>query len=81
LLSGNSANDVVLAAAPEHGSKYLRPHFEGQHGYTLLFKSSLLAHQLAAPANEFPFFLPAASLTLPVPGAIRERLLPQLQAS
>ncbi|HEY0947678.1 MAG TPA: AraC family transcriptional regulator [Opitutaceae bacterium] len=79
----NEDDDVMTAAAPEQvlpRADYLRPGFAGQRVHTLLFKSSVVAHQLAAPANEFPFFCLPASLELPVSRQARRRLLPQLQA-
>src|SRR5688500_4835057 len=45
LISANGGDDTLLAAAPEQvltGIDYLRPNFEQQHGYTLLFKSSVV---------------------------------------
>ncbi|MES2694589.1 MAG: AraC family transcriptional regulator [Verrucomicrobiota bacterium] len=83
LLSDDRGRDVILAAAPDQvlsHSEYLRPTFEGQRGYTLLFKSTVLACQLASPTNEFPFFYLPASMELPVPSDVREKILPQLKA-
>ncbi len=75
--------DVLLASSPDQvlsSANYLRATFGRPHGFTLLFKAEALAHQLASPTNEFPFFCLPASLELPVPAGLRGQLLPQFQA-
>lgn len=83
LISDEPRGDMLLAAGPAQvltSTDYLRPRFAKQRGYTLLFKSGVLAHQLASPSNEFPFFCLPASLELPVSTEWRGKLIPQLQA-
>jgi len=83
LISNDGAHDVLLASSPDqvlNSGNYLHAAIEGQHGFTLLFKAGVLAHQLASPTNEFPFFYQPASIELEVPTHAREKLLPQFHA-
>lgn len=83
LLCDDGGRDALLASSPEqvlNSADYLRATLEHQHGFTLLFKAEALAHQLASPTNEFPFFCLPASLELPLSSDLREKLLPQFRA-
>lgn len=80
---GGDAGDVLLASSPDqvlNRADYLHAQAGRCEGYTLLFKTEALAHQLASPTNEFPFFCLPVSLELAVTAELRAHLLPQFRA-
>lgn len=80
---GDDGGDLLLASSPDqvlNRADYLHAQSGLRDGFTLLFKAGALAHQLASPTNEFPFFCLPASLELPVSAEWRVHLLPQFRA-